>query len=65
MLFEPTALNLYTTWPNYFNKTLDFTYPHTSLTESLFIDIVKQIDIPITFIVEVGSFGHFFTLVAS
>jgi hypothetical protein len=56
MLFGPTASNLYTTWPNYFNKTLDFRYPYTSLTESLFGDIVKQIDIPLTFIVEVGSF---------
>jgi hypothetical protein len=57
MLFGPKAPNLYTTWPNYFNKTLDSTYPHTSLWVPLFADIVKkQIDIPITFIVEVGSF---------
>lgn len=56
MLFGHTTPNLYTTWLNHFNKTLDSTYPYTSLTESLFIDIVKQIDIPIRFIVEVGSF---------
>jgi hypothetical protein len=56
ILFGPTTPNLYTTWPNYFNKTLDYAYPYTSLTESLFTDIVKQMNIPITFIVEVGSF---------
>jgi hypothetical protein len=56
MLFGLTAPSLYEDWPNYFNKTLDSTYPYTALTESLFAEIVKQIDIPITFIVEVGSF---------
>jgi hypothetical protein len=56
LLFGPTAPNLYSSWPNFFQKKLDTTYPHTSLTPSLFTEILNQIDLPIAFVVEVGSF---------
>lgn len=56
LLFGPTAPNLYEAWPNYFNKTFDPSYPHTSLIDPVFEKILKGIDIPITFVVEVGSF---------
>ncbi len=35
---------------------MDETYPHTSLTQPLLIKILSQIDLHITFVVEVGSF---------
>jgi hypothetical protein len=56
LLFGLDAPNLYESWPNYFKKTVDPTYLHTSLTQSLFTKILEEIDIPVTFVIEVGSF---------
>jgi hypothetical protein len=36
LLFGSDAPNLYESWPNYFKKTVDPTYLHTSITQSLF-----------------------------
>jgi hypothetical protein len=56
LLFGSAAPNLYETWPNYFKVKIDLSYPHTSLTQPLFTTILREINIPVTFLVEVGSF---------
>ncbi|CAF2400807.1 unnamed protein product [Rotaria sp. Silwood2] len=56
LLFGPNAINLYEAWPNYFNKTFDGSYPHTSLTQPLFASILNDTNLPIHLVVEVGSF---------
>jgi hypothetical protein len=56
LLFGPTTPNLYNAWPNYFKKQIDSTYPHTSMTQSLFANILNKTNVPVNFVVEVGSF---------
>jgi hypothetical protein len=56
MLFGTTAPNLYEAWPNHFKVKINPSYPHTSLTQPLFSKILKEVSIPVIFIVEVGSF---------
>jgi predicted O-methyltransferase YrrM len=55
-LFGLKTPNLYETWPNHFKKKFDGSYPHTSLTKALFASLLKQINLPIRIVVEVGSF---------
>jgi hypothetical protein len=56
-LFGPAAPNLYETWPNHFKLKIDLSYPYTSLTQPLFAKVLKEIKIPVTFLIEVGSFS--------
>ncbi|CAF1660469.1 unnamed protein product [Adineta ricciae] len=56
LLFGLSAPNIYATWPNYFKQKSDSTYPHTSLSQSIFEKLTEEVDIPIRFVVEVGSF---------
>jgi hypothetical protein len=55
-LFGIETPNLYEAWPNFFQKKPDDSYPHTSLTSHLFKLILKQTDLSIHFLVEIGSF---------
>lgn len=56
LLYGVKTPSLYDEWPNFFHKKSDDSYPHTSLSKSLFFAILKQVDIPIHFLVEIGSF---------
>jgi hypothetical protein len=47
---------LYEVWPNHYKMKIDLSYPYTAFTESSFTRILKEIKIPITSVVEVGSF---------
>ena len=56
LIFGASTPNIYKAWPNHFQKKLDESYPHSYLLQPVLHHNLKQIDIPITFVVEAGSF---------
>jgi hypothetical protein len=56
LIFGASAPNIYKAWPNHFQKKFDESYPHSYLLQPVLHRMLKEVEVPIKFVIEVGSF---------